>query len=121
MLPPGHDLNLTIMKNTYKKIKEKWNWEDTWGWDFPMLAMTASRLGYGEDAVNALLMPVTTNTYLKNGHNYQTSRLRVYLPGNGGLLAALAMMAAGTEEKPENNQGFPKSWKVKSEGISKMP
>lgn len=121
MLPPGHGLNLTIMKNTFNKIKAKWNWEDTWGWDFLMLAMTASRLGYGEDAVNALLMPVTTNTYLKNGHNYQTPRLRVYLPGNGGLLTALAIMAAGTEENPKINQGFPKSWKVRSEGISLMP
>ena len=26
-----------------------------------------------------------TNTYLPNGHNYQDPRLRIYLPGNGGL------------------------------------
>jgi hypothetical protein len=33
--------------------------------------MTAARLGYPEKAVEALLMPVAPNTYLKNGHNYQ--------------------------------------------------
>jgi len=33
------------------------------------------------------------NTYLVNRHNYQDKRLRLYLPGNGGLLAAVAMMA----------------------------
>ena len=27
--------------------------------------------------------------------DYQDDRLRVYLPGNGGLLAAVAMMCAG--------------------------
>ena len=121
MLPSVHNLDLRIMKNTYEKVLKIWNWEDTWGWDFPMLAMTASRFGFGEVAVNALLMPVTTNTYLKNGHNYQTPRLRVYLPGNGGLLTALAMMTVGTEKNPSVNPGFPKSWKVKSEGISRMP
>lgn len=36
-----------------------------------------------------------TNTYLPNGHNYQDPRLRIYLPGNGGLLTAIALMCAG--------------------------
>jgi len=40
-------------------------------------------------------MPIKTNTYLPNGHNYQDNRLTLYLPGNGGLLAAVAMMCAG--------------------------
>lgn len=35
------------------------------------------------------------NTYLVSGHNYQDARLRLYLPGNGGLLMAVAMMCAG--------------------------
>ena len=41
------------------------------------------------------LMNIQTNTYLRNGNNYQDDRLRIYLPGNGGLLSAIAMMVAG--------------------------
>jgi hypothetical protein len=37
------------------------------------------------------------NKYLPNGHNYQRSNLPLYLPGNGGLLYAIALMASGWE------------------------
>ncbi|MDW7692939.1 hypothetical protein R9C00_10590 [Flammeovirgaceae bacterium SG7u.111] len=121
MLPATKGLDKKVMENTFDKIWKDWQWEDTWGWDFPMTAMTATRLGKPEKAVEALLMPITTNTYLKNGHNYQTDRLRLYLPGNGGVLIALAMMAAGTQDNPQPNLGFPKDWKVKVENISQMP
>src|SRR5690606_40236448 len=63
--------------------------------DYPMMAMNAARLNMPEKAVNALFMDLQKNTYLPNGHNYQDDRLRIYLPGNGGLLTAVAMMAAG--------------------------
>ncbi|WP_341226079.1 hypothetical protein [uncultured Arcticibacterium sp.] len=121
MLPVTDGLDKEVMKATFDKIWTDWQWHDTWGWDFPMTAMTATRLGLPEKAVDALLMPITTNTYLANGHNYQTPRLTIYLPGNGGFLTALGMMAAGTLENPEANQGFPKTWDVKWEGLSKMP
>jgi protein-glucosylgalactosylhydroxylysine glucosidase len=121
MLPFTKGLDLKIMRNSYQKIKEVWHWNDTWGWDFPMVAMSATRLGMKEEALNALLMPIKTNTYLKNGHNYQNERLRLYLPGNSGFLAALAMMTVGTKEKREKNAGFPKEWVVKSEGLGLMP
>ena len=120
MLPATKGLDKDVMKNTFEKIWDDWEWHDTWGWDFPMTAMSATRLGFPQKAVDALLMPIITNTYLKNGHNYQTDRLRLYLPGNGGVLIALAMMTAGTDEtKPLS--GFPKDWKVKYEGLEKMP
>jgi protein-glucosylgalactosylhydroxylysine glucosidase len=66
-------------------------------------------------------MPVETNTFLKNGHNYQNKTLRIYLPGNGGLLAALAMMAAGTDETTKFAPGFPEYWQIKFEELNKMP
>ena len=50
-----------------------------------MTAMTATRLGLPEKAIDALLMNIATNTYLPNGHNYQDDRLTIYLPGNGGF------------------------------------
>ena len=88
-----------------------------------MTAMNATRLGEPEKAVGALLMDKRTNTYLINGHNYQDERLRLYLPGNGGLLTAIAMMCAGWDGCNTPNPGFPKdgNWNVKWEGLQPMP
>lgn len=122
MLPKTPMLDSVIMKNTFDWIWNNWSWKDTWGWDFPMTAMTATRLGLPDKAIDALLMPVQTNTYLINGHNYQDDRLTIYLPGNGGLLAAIAMMCAGHEQNDTINPGIPKNgaWKVRWEGLKRM-
>jgi hypothetical protein len=122
MMPGTLLVDTTIMKNTFDWIWNNWTWKDTWGWDFPMTAMTATRLGIPDKAIDALLMPVQTNTYLNNGHNYQDNRLTIYLPGNGGLLAAIAMMCAGYEGNKVVNPGIPKDgkWKVRWEGLKKM-
>jgi hypothetical protein len=82
-----------------------------------MAAMSATRLGKPEKAIDLLLKEVQKNTYLANGHNFQDTRLRIYLPGNGGLLTAVAMMCAGYEGNTSPNQGFPKDWKVKWEDL----
>lgn len=123
MLPQTGLVDTTIMKNTFNLIWKKWNWYKTWGWDFPMTAMTATRLGMPDKAIDALFMKVHTNTYLVNGHNYQDGRLTIYLPGNGGLLTAVAMMCAGWDGCKTDNPGFPKdgTWKVRWEGLKKMP
>ncbi len=123
MLPVGAMVDVPTMKQTFDLIWKTWTWDDTWGWDFPMTAMTATRLGLPEKAVDALLMPIRTNTYLPNGHNFQDARLRLYLPGNGGLLAAVALMCAGYEGCKEPLPGFPKNgkWKVRWEGLQKFP
>ena len=123
MLPAGKMVDQRIMTNTFNYIWDNWNWKDTWGWDFPMTAMTATRLGLPEKAIDALMMNIRTNTYLPNGHNYQDERLRLYLPGNGGLLTAIAMMCAGYEGAKEINPGIPKNgkWNVRWEGLRKMP
>lgn len=122
VMPSTGQVNKATMRNTFDWIWQAWTWKDTWGWDFPMTAMTATRLGLRGKAVDALLMPVQTNTYLINGHNYQDQRLRIYLPGNGGLLTAVAMMVAGYDGSGPL-PGIPKDgkWKVKWEGMEKMP
>ena len=122
MLPETSLLDKKIMKNTFNLVWDTWSWDKTWGWDFPMTAMTAARLQMPEKAIDALLMNIITNTYLKNGHNYQSERLTLYLPGNGGILTAIAMMCAGWDGSTEENPGFPKdgSCKVKSLGFKKM-
>jgi hypothetical protein len=122
MLPRSSGLDTATMRRTFELVWTTWTWSDTWGWDFPMTAMTATRLGLPEKAMEALFMPIRTNTYLKNGHNYQDNRLTLYMPGNGGLLTAVAMMVAGYEGSSEL-PGIPKDgkWKVKWEGLKRMP
>ncbi|MBP6023391.1 hypothetical protein [Ferruginibacter sp.] len=122
MLPKTPQLNTTTMQHTFNWIWDNWSWNKTWGWDFPMTAMTATRLHNPSKAIDALLMKITTNTYLPNGHNYQDGRLTIYLPGNGGLLIAIAMMCAGYDDSNTPNPGIPKDgkWEVKWEGLKKM-
>ena len=122
-LPWNARLDTVVMSNTFDNIMNDWEWSTTWGWDYPLLAMTAARLNKPEQSINALLMEVQKNTYLVNGHNYQDERLRLYLPGNGGLLAAVAMMAAGWDGNRSNAPGFPKDgkWKVRWEGFALAP
>jgi len=121
---PGVCVNKDMMRATLAKTREVWAWERAWGWDFPVAAMCAARLGLGEQAIDLLLLDVVKNRYLPNGHNFQAERLPLYLPGNGGLLTTVAMMAAGWDGSGEvNSPGFPQSgqWKVKWEGLKPMP
>ena len=113
-----------MMKATLDDVMQHWNWATTWGWDYGMVAMTAARLGQPETALKALLIDTQKNTYLKNGHNFQTSdRLRLYLPGNGALLSAIAMMCAGWDGcEKAFNPGFPQdgTWNVRWENLQRM-
>ena len=88
-----------------------------------MMAMTAARLGDGGAAVDLLLMDTPKNHYLPNGHCRQEDRLPVYLPANGGLLTAAAMMAAGWDGATGPAPGFPDdgSWTVRHEGLQPAP
>ncbi|MET0463019.1 MAG: hypothetical protein ABW007_07690 [Chitinophagaceae bacterium] len=123
VLPYTGQVKESIMKNTFDWIWNNWAWHDTWGWDFPLTAMTATRLNLPSKNIDALLMNIQTNRYLPNGHNYQDDRLRMYLPGNGGLLAAAALMCAGFDGGNIKDPGIPKDgkWKVKWEGLQPMP
>jgi hypothetical protein len=121
---PNDSIDLNMMQKTLDKVMKSWNWKTTWGWDYPLMAMAAARAGKPETAIEALLMDVQKNRYLNNGHNYQDERLLVYLPGNGGLLTAIAMMAAGWDGAPDvKAPGFPKNgnWVVKYEGLNPLP
>jgi hypothetical protein len=120
ILPDWDKLDPEVMRKTMHTIAERWDWPSTWGWDYPMSAMAAVRLGEPDLALEFLLKDVQKNTYLKNGHNYQSPRLRIYLPGNGGFLTTVAMMCAGWEGCETENPGFPKDgkWNVKWENIT---
>ena len=136
-LLPGAHVDKDTMGRTLDKVLATWNWERTWGWDFPMAAMTATRLGVPQKAVDALLLDTPRNHYLANGHNAGMGGGLIYIPGNGGILTAVAMMAAGwmdnaLREKIERGEtftgsetstggpGFPDdgSWTVVWEGLN---
>jgi hypothetical protein len=136
---PGRKVDPVVMSRTLDAVLERWRFAEAWGWDFPVIAMTAARLGRPKDAVDALLMDTPKNTFLANGHAPQGTRkdLPLYLPGNGSLLIAAAAMTAGWDGAPSDAgparprgsagaagaPGFPAdgSWQVAWEGISPIP
>ncbi len=117
----GDGVDRDKMRRTLKKVLKGWQWDKTWGWDYPLTAMTAARLGETKLAVDALLMETEKNRYLPNGHNWQRPNLPCYLPGNGGLLYAIAMMAGGWRGSPSRHApGFPTdgSWRIRAENLN---
>lgn len=117
----GDGVDRETMRRTLYKVMKAWRWDQTWGWDYPLTAMTAARLGETRIAVDALLMTTEKNRYLPNGHNWQRQNLPCYLPGNGGLLYATALMAGGWQGAPQTHApGFPAdgSWTVRHEGLN---
>jgi hypothetical protein len=118
---PGDGVQRETMRRTLKRVMKDWQWDKTWGWDYPLTAMTAARLGETQIAMDALLLNTEKNRYLPNGHNWQRANLPCYLPGNGGLLFAIAMMAGGWRGAPgKPAPGFPDdgSWKVRTENLA---
>ncbi|HEX7653123.1 MAG TPA: glycoside hydrolase family 65 [Verrucomicrobiae bacterium] len=123
-LLPGPQIDVATMSRTFDWVMQNWNWPDTWGWDYPMLAMTAARLGQPERAIDALLLDTPKNHWAINGHVYQRPGLTIYLPANGGLLYAIALMAAGWDGAPAKNApGFPADgrWQVRWENLQTAP
>jgi hypothetical protein len=122
---PGDGVDVPTMRRTLDAVMSSWDWQaKIWGWDYPMIAMTAARLGEPQKAVDILLFKGPNNDYAPNGHCPQRGDLPVYLPANGALLSAVAMMAAGWDGAPTRDApGFPKdgSWVVRSEGLHPLP
>lgn len=118
---PGQSVDPQQMANSFDAVLRHWRFETMWGWDFPVMAMTLARLSFRKDTVDILLMDSEKNTYLPNGHNRQetSSDLPLYLPGNGGLLLAVAMMAGGWDGSEGDAPGFPQdgTWSVESEAL----
>lgn len=122
---PGYGVDRPTMQRTLAATLEQWDWEaKIWGWDYPMIAMTAARLGDPARAVDTLLSPGPNNQYVGNGHCPQRGDLPVYLPANGALLAAVALMAGGWDGAPAGGApGFPRDgrWQVHAEGLHPLP
>ncbi|KAI0187158.1 Six-hairpin glycosidase-like protein [Xylaria flabelliformis] len=117
LLPPpssGPPLNMTVVRNTADKIRDLWDRDDCWGWDFPMLAMNSLRLGDVDQAVAYLLDPLFNFDdagYLEGGSRVATP----YFPGSSSFLLAVAMLAGGWDGEPGSH--FPEDWKARVEGF----
>ena len=138
-LLPGRDVDRATMEHTLDAVLNTWDWEaKIWGWDYPMIAMTATRLGRPEQALDVLLRDGPNNRYLPNGHCPQRSdetaprsprpgarkrEIAAYLPANGAFLSAVALMVAGWDGCTERHPGFPKdgSWTIRAEGVRPLP
>lgn len=118
---PGDGVDVSTMKRTLEKVHNEWKLEETWGWDFPMLAMCAVKIGEPEKAITYLL---DYPAFMFDEHGLVGGGRAPfpYFPGNGGLLYAIAMMAAGWDGAPDMHApGFPDdgSWVIKAEGFKK--
>ncbi|MEV4112710.1 hypothetical protein [Nonomuraea sp. NPDC049695] len=124
VVPPTPLIDPAVMEATLLYVRDHWDWNSAWGWDFPVMAMTATRLGRPDLAIDALLMDTGKNAYLPTGHSPQIgSLLPIYLPANGGLLGAVSLMAAGWDGADTDCPGFPRDggWRVRHEGFTAWP
>jgi len=117
---PALGVDAEIMRQTVRKTYESWDWNNCWGWDFPMAAMAAARSGEPSLAIELLLHPSERNSFdsagLSRGGPYP------YFPSNGGLLYAVALMAAGWDGAPGSHApGFPENWHVVYEELTVAP
>jgi len=119
---PGDGVEKTTIRNTFDKVMKTWDFNHTWGWDFPMLAMCAARLGEPDRAIDLLLH--SAQGFQFDDRGLATGGPFPYFPSNGGLLYAVAMMAAGWDGASATNApGFPRGgrWKVRWENLSPAP
>jgi len=124
VVPDTGAIDHDAMLRTLQRACERWDWRSAWGWDFPMIAMCATRLDRADIALDALLRPEDKNTFLANGHNRQVPhRLPLYLPGNGGLLMAAALLFGGwvDPDGTPRRADLPPGWTAVAEGFPPRP
>jgi len=116
-LPPpesGPPLDLRVVRNTAAKINETWALNQSYGWDFAVLAMNSLRLGDARQAVEYLLHPAFQ--FDDAGYPVGGSRVATpYFPNAASLLLTVAMMAGGWDGHPGSH--FPEGWNVTVEGF----
>ena len=117
---PGDGVDKETFVKTLDKVVSTWDFNRTWGWDFPMVAMAAARSGNRELAVDMLMH--NSSGFQFDEHGLCTGGPFPYFPANGGLLTALAMMCGGWDGSEGLSPGFPANgdWVIKAEGFAQM-
>jgi hypothetical protein len=131
-LLPGVGVDRRVMRRTLQAVLAHWDLRQTWGWDFPMMAMTATRLHEPAEAIDLLFYDAPNNHWGPSG---MTPRMHLtaagtyhldgeaYFPSNGSLLLAIALMAKGWDGERTAAPGFPKNgrWRVRTQGVLRLP
>jgi hypothetical protein len=119
---PGRGIDKEAMRNTLHAVSRTNGRQSAVTWGTAMLAMCAARLGEPERAIQLLAGPYETNPFRVQGYTVRRpEQTPMYMPANGGWLAAVAMMAAGWDGETGHAPGFPKNWKVRYKGLLPMP
>ncbi|MGK6354979.1 hypothetical protein ACMGDH_07090 [Sphingomonas sp. DT-207] len=63
----GERIDPVTMRRTLDAMEANWDLRQTWGWDFPMIAMAAARLGQPEKAVDWLFADRKNNQWGRTG------------------------------------------------------
>jgi hypothetical protein len=87
---PGDRIDPATMRRTLAAVSRNWDLRQTWGWDYPMIAMTAARLGDRDHAVDWLFADRKNNQWGVTGMTP-----RVHLDLAGDALVPTAGGAAG--------------------------
>jgi hypothetical protein len=115
-LPPDSRFNESIFNNTIAKVHETWNFPFSYGWDFPLLAITEARRGDAERAVAQLLD--VNNAFDEVGMPEGGTRVPTpYFPSAAGLLLAVGMMCGGWDGF--EGSVWPETWEVECEGFAR--
>jgi hypothetical protein len=124
LVPATPLIDPSAMEATLLDVLRDWDQDSLGGWDYPAMAMTATRLHRPGLAVSALLADRPGNACLATGHFPQPGGLLpACLPANGALLAAVSLMIAGWDGDGTTLPGFPAdgSWTVRHEGFAPWP
>ena len=109
-----YGVDVATANNTLAAVWEQWgSWGGAWGWDDSLIASGMARMGWDPQAIVAGPLLDPKFPYHRNGH---TLCCPVYLPGNGGLLLSIALLAAGSDTSPPLN--FPPEWNAQAEGFA---
>ena len=125
---PGRDIDKEAMRNTLHRVAHPDAPQNAVTWGTAMMAMTAARLNEPDLAIQLLVGKYDQNPFRASGYTVRRpEQTPMYMPANGGWLSAVAMMAAGwdgivgPDGKPAHAPGFPKSWKIRYEGLLPLP
>jgi len=89
---PGARIDPDAMRRTFEAVEQNWDVRQTWGWDFPMMAMTAARVGEPEKAVDWLFADLKNNQWGVTGMTP-----RVHLDEHADELVPVSAGAGGVE------------------------
>lgn len=116
---PGLNFSQSVFDKTLELTQQTWNFTYSFGWDFPLLAMTSARTGDVDSAIKWLLF----DAFQFDDVGMPIGGARVptpYFPGSGSLLMAIAFLAGGWDGAAHGGPSFPQSWRANVEGFERM-